>query len=363
MHAHLAAFTGSGLSALQNAALALLGMPNRRQLLPRQQCHYVSLSAKGLPARYAASALRLQLIQQGFALQPGFAFRIQGEQAQVWYWEERGRVTAGAQGGVILQPEPLLRPVSAPGLRILRCTPGFEAEYRSADGSLKTRWFAQEPDAAQWIEFCRDAGVAPPPQPAPQVQVLAARLPRGWQTDSRLTRALPAWAWLAGLGGLALGCVLVNLAVQSYKLDDEIARTEAKLVAYKQTRAQSAAEQAQIEKLSRIVGSLKALRPAHTQLELLRSLADSGVIGRNAADVTVTNWNYQNGHLNLSLYVGRTTLSNSEVVARLEKRPEFRKLQLSPDAASGFLIVQTTVEGPPVQGFEAAPATAAGFAQ
>lgn len=359
MLAALTRLPGECVEKIQPGFLRVLGVRNQRTVLPRNQCHFVILNAKGLPPRYLASALSLQLIQLGFVAQPGFAWRVVGDNAQVWYWDEAKVRAKLGEGGWVVQPEPLLRSASTGGLRLLRCTAGFEAEYAGANGAFRTRWFAQEPDEAQWAEFCRDAGLDPADHPrgAPKVMPLSAKCAKGWRIHTRLTRTLPAWAWGLGALVLAYGCVVADLGVKSFRLKQETARIQTKLDGLQQADATQITLQADIDKLNAMVDRLNALRPKRTQLSLMQSLADLGVVGL-ANGVVLTNWSYQNHRVSMTFYTAKASLTGSEMVSRIEKMPGLHKVQLMTDAQPGFLIIQASLDGaetPEAQ--DSAPAT------
>lgn len=120
---------------------------------------------------------------------------------------------AGADGGVELLPEGLLRPpMATDGVRLLACLDGFEAQVWKAGLPVVSRWWRQRPDADEWAEFLRSAPAA---TTLPVAPVAVAELPwqsRPWLECQSLDALVARWSRveLLAAGATALGLVALT---------------------------------------------------------------------------------------------------------------------------------------------------------
>lgn len=172
--------------------------------VPRSNCRHLTIPLRGIPKRLHASTIRLQLLNLTGLPAIGFAWKLSGDEAEVWHWnEEKFRntvdfpLTESLINGIQPQPEMLLRSTTLPdGLHLLACRNGYEALSIVGTRLIKTRWFPRPPDDTAWQGFVRDAGRIPEenPRPAPTSpslgNKLAQRVVDGQSVEHRAARGV-----------------------------------------------------------------------------------------------------------------------------------------------------------------------------
>jgi hypothetical protein len=325
----------------------------------------LELAVRNVPPRYVASSLQLQLSQLIGLERPGFAYRLRDGVAEIWCWDEQGleaQLSDGAKPapGVLCWPEPLLRVPLASGLHLLRCVEGFEA-VEQADGALqRTRWFAQSPTADQWAAFVRDAGADPAKHPLPPAASLPwqARQPEAWRLKTSLARPLSKWALLGAAAACLIGSLIIVGSVYQYKLDTALAADRAELARLRQENKRALALQQRIAEQARYIEILAQFQPKSLQLDVLRDLAASGLLGETSK-VSLSEWEYRNGRLRMVFQTPPQDFRLSAFLARLEHVPALADIRLLPESAPFTVAVQANVRPTRGAAAAAAPATAA----
>lgn len=110
-----------------------------------------------------------------------------GEQAQVWIWDERAR-TSAAENAVgkkaTVLPETVLRvPLKGSGARLAACIDGFEGQIWQDGVLLAGRWWEKMPVDTEWSRFL----LANDLPPADSLPLAPPWLSRPWARDAGQT--------------------------------------------------------------------------------------------------------------------------------------------------------------------------------
>ena len=336
----------SSFCSLLQGFLYLLGLRRPGVLIPRQDCRFLVLGVKGVPRRYLFSAIGLQLVQLGVAREAGFAYRLDGQTVLVWCWDESLLRGQNPKMDASPLPEPLLRlnEGNENGLRLLRCTKGYEAEWREHGQLRKSRWFPQMPTKAEWQVFCRDAGQSGDSPPPPLVVATGGRVCKGWAVSTRLHRIWSKAQRGAAAMLLATGCVFVVQAVSWYRLDAEVAKEQVRFAALRKQHSAMLLLQGNIAENSSYLENLHKDLPAHGQLELFDELYKAGIIGKDSGGI-LASWNYQNGQLVMGFGLLDPELSQSVFLSRMRQLPSLAHIRLPGEKKPGPLVVHAEVPG------------------
>ena len=318
--------------------------------VPRADVHRIVFDIRGVPARLLRSSLRLRLQQHLGAGQYGFCYQSDDGNAELWYWRElegaqnlyQSAATRGAAGEP--WPEPLLREPLRDGVHIVACVRGYEGVVVRAQRTVQTRWFPEFPDIREWSAFVRDAGGAPgdfSPPPALDVRQIS-RAPRGWRLCSSLIRPVSG-AILAALGVVSIAGALVVIAVAyGLKLDRLINAETAAYEKLTKDHAETIALQKEIDSREAFLSRFRGVRPRNTQLELMNSLQESGVLGEGDK-VSLAEWEYRDGRLRLQFAVSVGDFALGQFLATVEKLPAFGEIRLIPDTPQGTIGIQASI--------------------
>ncbi|QDQ27254.1 hypothetical protein FNU76_13270 [Chitinimonas arctica] len=317
----------------------LLGLAAAEQIMPRRRCHLAVVPLRGVPRKHFESAILLRLQQFGLFDEIGFAYRVSGEQAQVWYWNDQEARQLFPTGRVQAWPEPLWRKPLNSGIRLLSCTEGYELEGVNELGGYRSRWFAHRPDATERLAFCRDLGMEPNPALENPVTVARGNSPEaGWRIHSRLAQPIPAWAWGAGAFVLIVGCIATLQFTQLAKLESNIQATEQEARALRKLTASAKALDAAISQLQPITEAMHEYSKAPRQIHWLAELARRDIVGARA-DVYLSEWIYRGDSVTATLRLGAKA-KGADVLASLEQSALFADVALLPDPPAGALRVQ-----------------------
>lgn len=344
-------------TALAGIAAWCLGRP---QLAPlsRRLCHRLVLDLKGVPRRMAASSIGLQLGHLTGLAKPGYAWRFDGAQAEVWYWDEAPAAPAGSAApaspltpGTRPCPEVLLRPALPDGLGVLRCQDGFEAVSQSQGRTLRTRWFAAVPSAAAWQQFVRDAGGDPSRHPMPATQSLALNqaFGRAWSIHTSMLRPLGRRAWLT-LAVLALGGMALFSALSySIKLAQRIDAVRQEHAALSGQYGTALTLQRQIESQRQQLSLVADVQPKVLQLRVMAQLAAAGLFDE-ATQVSLQEWEYRNNRIRLQFAVPAEGFVLGEFLESIEKLGLLSNVRLLPGAPPQTVALQATLAGDDLPG-------------
>lgn len=318
-------------------------------VIPRGQCHFIELDVSHVPRRYFASSLRLQLSQLTGLARTGYAWLVRKGEAQVWYWDEdglNGIVPADPDrtNGSKPLPEPLLRPPMTDGLHLVECIDGFEAVAIRGAEVHRTRWFRNRPNVGDWASFVRDSGDNPADQalPAAERANLSPTLPRGWKLATHLLRQIPAHDWVAAALAAVAGVVLIAGLLYEFKLDGMVAADRAELDRLARDHATTIALQKQIATEANYLEALQKARPNVLQLELMKNLAESGLLGETAK-VSLAEWEFRNDRLRILFAVSEDTFNLTQFLTRLESLSMLKEIKLMPDTPPRTVEIQAAV--------------------
>ncbi len=289
------------LSRVARAWAFCVGAPNLAAM-PRAQCHRLSLEVKGIPKNMLQSSIRLQVGHITGLACFGFAWRLIGKQAEVWYWPEELKATKNA--GVVPCPEPLLRGVLPDGLQLVACLSGFEGVSVVSGAIRTTRWFAAVPPDVTWLQFARDAGLDPAglTVPAPKAIQLLAKPAKGWQLVSNSLQPISIKKWTVWAVATAVGAIFFALLAYNTKLvvHTEKLRHEYDILA--QQAASTLKLQREIATLQQPIQTIAQSQSKVLQTKLLAKLAQAGLFDE-ARHVNLQEWEYRNGRIRMQFSV------------------------------------------------------------
>ena len=298
-------------------------------VLSRGKCHRLTLDVKGVPRRMVQSSIGLQLGHLTGQPVGGFAWRLAGAQAEVWYWFDEPSLESPAVD-VLPCPEPLLRAEIPVGLHLIQCVAGFEAvSIKDGDVTHRTRWFAALPLEPAWQQFVRDAGADPDLYPLPTTKFVAlqSRPHRGWALVSTVAKPLSPQQW-AVWGAVALaGAALFGLLSYSLKL---VVNSQALKKEYAILAEQSAATlklQREIEILQQPITAIVQVQPRVLQTRLMAALADAGVFDESTK-VHLQEWEYRNGRVRIQFSVPTEGFELGKFLESIEKLGLFKNVRL-----------------------------------
>ena len=209
---------GTGPSALRNALGVVL-------VVPRSQCLYLRLDARGIPLLRLRSYARLQLLARSPVVQPDVFVARQGDSLHLWLWDRAFVQSFARRQGLpaarveALPSSVLTTKQASPDGAALLQTPGsagVHAQLWQAGRLLHDGWFEEAPDALEWRiwrdDIQRQEGIQWPETlpPRQSSKVLGRRWARNLLRERALGATLPA----APVARMALGCA--TLATLGY---------------------------------------------------------------------------------------------------------------------------------------------------
>jgi hypothetical protein len=149
-----------------------------RHVLSRALCRFRWVPYGEVPDVQRRGYVRVQLLAWAPFDDSGYAVVDGRDGVMAFAWDrqafEQRAAAAGLPGrGVRVLPETLLLPMLDDGVALRRCTEGVDAQVWRGGQLGASRWWAQPPDAAAWLNFQRSAGV-PPSLQRDEVPTLAA---------------------------------------------------------------------------------------------------------------------------------------------------------------------------------------------
>jgi len=314
----------------------------------------MQLDVRGIPERSLADSLRLQLVQLSGLKQVGFAYRVIDQKASVWYWDEnkidRNKLLTDGKGKsrkeIAPWPEAILRANLSEGLHLIRLEQGFEALSIKKGHIYKTRWFAQQPNQDAWVNFARDAGHTPEDGlPAPTVARRLGHPPEGWRLRTSLLTRTPRKLLFGAIGIALLGSMIVTGLVYQFKLQLAIA-TEREMVAkISSENANTIAVQKEIDQIISYLSLLQQARPRIVQLELMRELAESGLINAEST-VSLLEWEFRNNQLRLLFSTPGENFSMSDFLRQLDELEMLSNTRLLTDTPPRTIGIQSSLSPP-----------------
>ncbi len=320
----------------------MLGRPPI-QCLSRGHCCRIVIELKGIPRRMVGSSIGLQLGHlTGFST-PGYAWRMEGTQAEVWYWNEDPAVQSTAARPC---PEMLLRPNLADGFHLIRCLEGFEALNQTKGRVQRSRWFSALPDATVWQKFVQDAGSDPEAHPLPAAQTCAlGDVPaRGWFIQTHKLRPLSPKTWVALTAATLLGAAFCALLSYQIKLSQRVDTLRQEHTVLAGESASALKLQQQIEAQQRQLAVVAGFQPKVLQIKLLAQLADAGLFDEDTK-VTLQEWEYRNNRIRLQFTVPAEGFVLGEFLESIEKLGLFTDVRLLPGTPPQTVGLQAALKG------------------
>lgn len=216
-------------------------------IVPRADCHYTRIDLRELPARQRPPAARIAAARMmpttGSASRIGLLDGI----AHAWTW------TGASEHGIKHEawlPESLLHPRSlSDGARLVRAVVGFEGQCWSDGQLFSSQWWPACPDLEVWTRFLRSSGLdaeqagrVPDPQSLPWMEEPWASV-MGSNAGSSVR--LERWAWIGGLGAVALALGWQLASLEAWKEATETQRKEIDLLRAKSTPVLESRERAE----------------------------------------------------------------------------------------------------------------------
>lgn len=316
--------------------------------LSRSQCHRLTLDLKGISRRMAASSIGLQLGHITGLSSPGYAWRLDGVRAEIWYWEEKAQAAPqGEQAPTLACPEVLLRPPLPDGLHLLRCQQGFEALRLVQGHAYRSRWFAQLPSPGAWQHFVQDAGVDPARHALPEAQTLALHEApqRGWSIHSSLVRPVGGKTW-AALAALALGgAVFFAFLGYSLKLSYQVQTVRHEYSALALQSAESLKLQQELDAQRKPLAAIANFQPKTLQFRLMARLAEAGFFNETTK-VSLQEWEYRNNRIRIQFSVPAEGFALSQFLESIEKLGLFKDVRLLSGTPPLSVAIQAALADP-----------------
>lgn len=321
-------------------------------VLSRPLCRFHCFDLKDVPKARRAQALQLQIQQRSPFAATGQYVVWGRDDASVWIWDA-DHLVADLQAEklpprrVTVIPETLLHPAAASGSRLVSCLDGVEGQIWQGGFLSCSRWWPDVPSEADWLNFQRDAGIAPQEQraaiPPPLAQPWIAR---PWARSAHAARGanqtLPYETWLVGSVLLLMSGYTSWYGIQLAKAHEAIAQRKNELkLAEENARPMLAARQQALDALARI----QALQAANLYPDTLALMAQ--VAKRMTKEgAYLKEWDYQNGKLKFTM-ASTNKLSSSFVVKELQNSGWFSGVQALPsnDPTSLTLTMETLPSG------------------
>lgn len=312
-------------------------------VLGRSLYRFSRFDLKHVSKAQRPQALRL-LIQQWspFAITGQYVLWA-SEVALVWAWDaDRLSMDLAAQklklASTRIIPESLLHPPLNAGLRLVECLDGVEGQIWVAQRPIHSRWWVETPSSSDWVNFQRDAGIAPDLNVGIPVAQSLMWLKQPWAKSADLRKGdgqvWPYEAWCVRGAALVLMALTVWQSTELIKTRQAAGQLRTRLAEVAQS-AQPVLEARRkaLDGLARIE-TLQAINPYPTQLGMLAEVATK--LPKN--DTYLTEWDYQNGKLKITI-VTPNKLSNSFLVKQLQDSGWFRNVLAVPSNGADTLTL------------------------
>jgi hypothetical protein len=332
-------------------------------MVPRQALTFVRLPMPEMRAAQLRQAMRLQLGQ--YANGSAFAFVCQRQasgQVLAWMWPLAPNAPSSTVFTAQQSPEPL-HEAAGSGLRLLRRSPGFEAQHWREGELLHSRWFATAPDSDIWQRFARGCGLDPATSPLPSPESVARheRARGAWISGDSLPARDPwqGWRWQAAV--LVVGALVAAAAGFHWQTRQQLVLENQRLAALRAGREVAIKNRAKHDEVAAELQALRALTPQLLQLELLDRVSASGIFTKPAAAAVpasapgappkpaapagaqLVEWDYRNGQLRMTLELANTDLTLLDITRRLERVPGLGPLRVGQDSSNTLLTLSAAV--------------------
>ena len=135
-------------------------------ILSRPLYRFARFEFKSVTRLQREQALRMQIGQWTPYAETGLYVVWKQDNAHVWAWDaqrvEKGILSSKLQlKGTSIVPETLLHRRQSQGAYLVACLEGYEGQVWRDDSINSSRWWPEPPATNEWINFQRDAGLAP----------------------------------------------------------------------------------------------------------------------------------------------------------------------------------------------------------
>jgi len=319
-----------------SVSVAGKGVGRSEWILSRPLYRYARFELKSVPKPQRAQALELQIRQWTPYARTGWYLLWEQDEALIWAWDA-DRVEAAILENALkpktvsIVPETLLQQRRGQGIHLASCIEGYEGQVWSERSLLSSRWWPELPDAAEWLNFQRDAGTLPEhqsnlvPKPLPlqwaeKPWARSAALDRSAAYGASVEQwALPAVALCLLAATLWYGAQWVKLraAIKDRGAELEALNLRAGPIIEARGRA--------LEALGRIK-TLQATDPYPDQLSLLAKVAQS--LPKDGP--YLKEWEFQGGKLKLQI-ASPNKMVSSDYVKLFQSFGVFKNVQTAPN--------------------------------
>lgn len=316
-------------------------------VLARALCHFKLVDLSHVPLDARAQALSLQVAQFSPHPATGHYAVWRNGRALVWYWDQAAVQRGMAEEDLSVRrvrvlPESVLYVPGTSGLRLIRNLQGVEGQCWQDDRLMQSRWWKDVPDAAEWLAFQRDIGLARESRQSEAPQILNLELNHtpqlsssaggeaaGWR-DERAVYALLALALFTPTAWIGAKLIKAELA-QRATLASTV-ELEAKALPQFDAREQALRAAAR-------ANALGGLDPYPSQLELMARVASA--LPKGATNLK--EWDFRDGKLKIVLVMQNNTFSSSALVGALQETGGFENVQAAPGNDPKVLAISMDV--------------------
>ena len=300
-----------------------------------------------VPPSKRPAALRLQCASWAPFANPEFGARLVGGIAEVFAWDANALRRALEAAGLSLgssrcYPEPVLQGAFPDGIRLVATVDGYEGQVGANGRLVESRWWPGLPDATQWINFQRAAGVAADKQsldvPRPVTLPFQIQWPDYGAVDDLATR-LPLVEHLVYAALFAaLGLPLAWYGVDAFRAHRDLAALNAALeIAERESAPALAAREA-------AMAADAGLRPLVAAFGGPSALSVLAAVSRSIPDdgTQVREFEYRDRDVRIVL-APSPSLGGSSLIQSLESSGAFREVGVT-TGAGGLLTIIAHVD-------------------
>lgn len=314
--------------------------------LPRSRCQRIAISLKGIKKSAVASSIRLQLEYVTGIACVGFAWRSDGDMAEVWYWSESTSPNAEVVAPTNTEPCPemLLRPALSDGLHLVSCLQGYEALSVAQGRVTRSLWFSQSPRSMEWQRFVQDAGADPALHslPTAQAYILRKAPTHDWSLNSPSAHLWSHKTWAAFVLVAAVGVVFSVLVGYSLRLNFQIQSLRQDYAALAQTSEATLKLQRELEAQRKPLDAVLSFQPRVLQLRLMARLAEAGLFDEGTK-VNLQEWEYRNNRVRIQFAVPPEGFSLSQFLETVENTGLFKDVRLLSGTSQFSVAIQAAL--------------------
>lgn len=316
-------------------------------VLARALCHFKLVNLSNVPIAARVQALSLQVVQFSPYQATGHYAVWRDGRALVWYWDqaavERSMTEAGltARRVRVLPESAYYRPATS-GLRLIKNFQGVEGQYWQDDCLLQARWWKEVPDAAEWLAFQRDIGLASTDRVADVPEVLGIEFHDAPQLTSNTGAAAGRWRDER----IVYALLVLTLFVPTVWLGAKLIKTElAQRAAFAATTKLESEALPQFDareqtlRASARAQAIAQLDPYPSQLALMARVASA--LPKQAT--YLKEWDFRDGKLKIVLIMQNNAFSSSALVSALQNAGGFENVQVTPGNDPKMLAISMDV--------------------